>query len=542
VVSTLLAGCGGGDETGIVGTVRGFAGGVVADEPRAAQIGADMLSAGGTAADAAADMYFTLAVTLPSTATLGGGGVCVMYDAKLNRGQILDFAPRAPAGGGPVAIPAGARGMFALHGQYGKLRWEQIVGPAEGLARLGAPVSRAFAADLLAAQPILAADPELAKIYLHADGSPYTEGQLLVQRDLSTVLSAIRTRGAGDFYSGPAARQFIEGASKHGAKITADDLRNAAFGWRPAVAVPTGERVAFFPSPPAVGGVLEGQMWAMMAPRWSRAAADERPHLFAQASVRAWLDRQRWLGPDFKVTPSAPEVVDEAHAKALMASYQPGQRTLPAGLKPPADPGADDAAAASFVAVDREGNAVSCMVSPYGLFGAGHVATGTGIVLAAAPDEANGRGPQWLGPMIVVREGEASIPIFSSFKRMNRQQTGTESAGSQVVFAGAASGGAAAASALIEVALRAVVEERPLDEAMDAVRLHVEGASPDRVFVEAGVQARLPGLAERGYKVTPIPVIGRVEAVSCPDGVLDKPQTCSFRADRRGFGLAVGGF
>jgi len=80
--------------------------------------------------------------------------------------------------------------MAALHAQYGKLRWEQVVAPAEGIARFGYPVSRAFAADLLAARPILEKDPELRRLFLR-DGVPYAEGQVIVQQDLSTLLSAI---------------------------------------------------------------------------------------------------------------------------------------------------------------------------------------------------------------------------------------------------------------------------------------------------------------------------------------------------------------
>ena len=537
--AALLAACGRSDP-GFVGTVKGFTGGAVADEPRAARVAADVLAAGGTAADAAVALYFTLAVTLPSTASLGGGGTCVVYDGKLNRGQVLDFTPRAPAGGGPIALPGSARAMFMLHAQYGKLRWEQVVGPAEGLARLGFPVSRALAADLVAATPVLAGDPELAKVFLRPDGTPYTEGQPLVQRDLSTVLAAIRTRGPGDFYTGRVARQFVEAAAVQGSMITVDDMRNAEMSWRPAVIVREDSFMLFFPSPPAVAGILEAQMWNMAAPRWKRATPDERPHLFAQASVRAWLDRQRWLARDLKVTPSPLEIVEEERTKALMASYQPTRQTLPPGLKAQAEPGPDDAAATSFVVLDREGNAVSCTVTADGLFGAGHIAPGTGIVLAAAPNDS--RGPQWLGPVVAVREGESSIPFFNRFGKSHGNSGGVASEGSQFVFGGAASGGAVAASALVSVALRTLIEERPLDEAMDAQRLHDEGVPPDTVFVESGVQPRPPGLVERGYQLVPVPVIGRVNAIACFGGVKDKPESCAFRADRRGFGLAAGGY
>lgn len=541
-VAALLSGCWGGDEppTGVVGSVRGFLGGAVADEPRAARFAVDMLSAGGTAADAAVALYFGLAVTLPSTASLGGGGVCVTYDANLNVTQVLDFSPRASASGGPIALPAAARGMAALHAQYGKLRWEQVIAPAEGLARFGYPVSRALAADLLAARPILEKDPELRRLFLR-DGVPYAEGQTLVQQDLSTLLSAIRSRGAGEFYNGIFGRQLVKAAQAQGATFTLEELRSTYFNWGPAARARYDDINLYFPASPNVAGVLEAQLWSMTAPRWERATAEERPHLFAQASLRAWLDRNRWLGPDLKTTASPLEVAGEQRVNALMSSYRPDQKTPAAGLQGRNEPVADDAAASSFVVVDRTGSAVSCTVSTYGLFGAGRVAAGTGVVLAASPDGIV-RGPQWLGPMLAIRQGERRFFTFGKSATFAQRTEGAETAGSQFVFGGAASGGASASSALLEVALRAMIEKRPLQEAVDAQRLHYEGAPADTIFVESGVQPRPPGLVERGYTLVPVPVIGRVNAIACPDGVIDKSTTCAFAADRRGFGLAAGGY
>ena len=88
-----------GPAVGTPGYVAGFLGGVVADEPRAALVGRDVLSAGGNAADAAVAVAFAMAVTLPSRAGLGGGGVCVAYDPSTdgpNAGvpEVVLFTPR----------------------------------------------------------------------------------------------------------------------------------------------------------------------------------------------------------------------------------------------------------------------------------------------------------------------------------------------------------------------------------------------------------------------------------------------------------------
>lgn len=223
-----LAGCGGNEKpVGTIGHVKGFAGAVVADEPRAVQVARDVLSAGGTAADAAVSLYFSLAVTLPSTASLGGGGVCVVFDVARKSAEVLDF--QAPAGTAPsgtaVAVPSNPRGFFALHAKYGKLRWESLLAEPERMAREGIWVSRALANDLAQAAPLLAADPEARKLFFRPDGRVLGEGDRLRSHDLAAILAWLR-RAPGEMYVGQLAHGVAAAARGAGVALMYEDMRD----------------------------------------------------------------------------------------------------------------------------------------------------------------------------------------------------------------------------------------------------------------------------------------------------------------------------
>jgi len=107
--------------------IDGFHAGVVADDPRAALIGRTVIANGGNAADGAVAAYFAMAVTMPSAAGLGGGGICIAHDGDEVKTDVIDFLPRAAAAGA-VAVPGNVRGMAALNARYGKLPLSALIG------------------------------------------------------------------------------------------------------------------------------------------------------------------------------------------------------------------------------------------------------------------------------------------------------------------------------------------------------------------------------------------------------------------------------
>ncbi|MBT3358495.1 MAG: gamma-glutamyltransferase [Rhodospirillales bacterium] len=523
----MLSACASEEETqrGTIGFVEGFIGGVAADEPRAALIGRDVLSAGGNAADAATAVYFALSVTMPSSASLGGGGVCVVRDAYDQTTRTLDFLARAPrqvpkGASRPSAVPGNPRGFFALHSKFGRLRWEELVGPAESLARFGSPVSRAFASDLAQVERALLAEAPSRRIFGHSSGKRVLrEGETMTQIELAAVLGRLRRDGPGAFYGGTMTRNFIEAVADAGGALTAEDLRAYRPVWRDTIAVPFGHLTAHFASPPGAAGGVAAEMWSMLNNdgRFEDAAEDERPHLLSETAMRAFADRGQWVQPDGSSSVPPADLASEDRAERLMASYR-ADRHLPAAQMNPAPlERLENPYATSFVVFDRFGSGVACALTMNNLFGTGRFATGTGVLLAAYPAGA-GRGPTSLGPMIVVND---------TVERM--------------YFAAASSGGVAAPTSMVNVAARTLLTESSLEAAMQAKRVHHEGV-PDITFFEQGFDdAAQKALLKRGHRLARTPALGRVNAAHCVRGIPERYAKCSIWADirPRGYGLAV---
>ncbi len=342
-----MAACGGGTSGDSVfnfsdsGNLKGFLGGVVSDEPQATLIGRDILAQGGNAADAAAAIYFALAVTYPGAASLGGGGACVIYDRTANKGYALEFLPKSAARPGAVAVPGNARGMLALQARFGKLRWSQVVAPAESLATIGHPLSRATAREVAVLGPDLLHDPGLAAIFGGAAGAALTEGEQVRFVQLGAAIGKLRTSDGSDMYSGELANQLVRDAAAVGGTLTLEDLRAAVPVW----------------SDPK--SFIYDNVTMMMPPRFR--AAD--------VLQRLWNDGVR-----------GPGLLDNRgtfdRTRLAQAVGQGGS-----GAAAPED----STAATGFAAIDAYGRSVVCAVTMLRPFGIRQLAGDTGILLAPDP-------------------------------------------------------------------------------------------------------------------------------------------------------------
>jgi len=511
----LLTACAQDGVQGKIGLVEGFAGVVAADEPRATVIGRDILGNGGTAIDAAVAMYFTMAVTIPSRVGLGGGGVCVLYNGKKKSGEAIEFLPRsAPSGG---MVPSNMRAMAAMHARNGTMRWEQLLAPAESMARFGHPVSRAFARDLAAAAEFIAASPDLSRLFAARDGRLASTGDKIVQPELSAVLGGIRRQGAPYLHSGPFAKRLAEASSAAGLPLTTEDVRRNVPRLAEAMAIGANKRdVAYFGPPRAAAGVVGAQIWGLLTgPRdYAEAKADERDHLFVEAGLRAYAERSKWMQPDGSSSESLEDLADAGRLDRMMADYDAERHTPASSFTPPLNEISTQAYSAGFVVGDQYSNAVACNFTMNRLFGAGRVAVGTGIILAAPPRSQN--------------DGSTSLAAVI----VGNTATG------DVRFAGIGGGGPVGTTALTRVMLDTVMAGESLSQAILKPRVHSNGA-PDTVTHEVTLsKPARDALVRRGHSLGVVSALGHVNAIYCARGLKDHGGTCEVASDPRGYGLA----
>ena len=226
-----------------------------AGHPATAAAGAEILAAGGSAADAAVAASLASCVAETVMTGLLGGAHAIHYEAATGVAQNLDCFCAVPGLGaerhepelvqlevpfgeelvhyavGPAscAVPGLAAGLGELWTAHGRLAWQRLVEPALRLARDGVAMPDAHVACLVMLEPVMTMH-EGARLY--APGGRLLEaGERLEQPGLVTALESLAEEGAAGAYTGTIGRSLLELSRERGGLVTADDLAAYRARW-----------------------------------------------------------------------------------------------------------------------------------------------------------------------------------------------------------------------------------------------------------------------------------------------------------------------
>jgi gamma-glutamyltranspeptidase/glutathione hydrolase len=233
--------------------------GVAAGHPATAEVGAEILVDGGTAADAVVAMALASCVTETVMSGLLAGCHAIVFDGS--RVMNLDGFAAVPSdegdlvelpipfgdelvvysiGAGSCAVPGLPGALGELWERLGRLPWARLCEPALGFARSGVPIPEMHARSLEMLGELYAL--ERGRDLFTREDRTLREGELLDQPGLVQTLEALAEEGAPSVYRGSLAEALL---GVDGLVISADDLAGYRPIWRdPAVVDFHARRVA----------------------------------------------------------------------------------------------------------------------------------------------------------------------------------------------------------------------------------------------------------------------------------------------------------
>lgn len=453
--------------------VTGAGGIVAAQHHEAAQIGADVLTRGGNAMDAAVATALALSVVEPWLSGLGGGGFLLHADAR-GTVEALDFNLRAPmaadpadyplvggAGGdwfnwpsvegdrnliGPMSIcvPGAVAGLAEALERHGSISWAEALAPAIALADRGMRIDwfadLAFAIDT----PGLSSDPDAAALFLDPaartpDPSDPT-ARLLPMRRKAEMLRGLAQRGARDFYEGEIAATLVSDLQAKGSKLTAEDLASYRPVWSASISASYRDRVVHTMPGLSGGPSLLGTL--------ARLVGQD----MAQASEAAFAAHQ---------------------ANAIRATYE-------ARLKSMGHAAATRDCTSHLSVIDRHGNMVSLTNTLLSRFGSKVVAPSLGLTM--------NNGMMWFDP----RPGQPNGIAPGATPLANMSPAITTLDGRPDIAIGAA-GGRQIFPAIVQILSQIIDRGATLEQAVHAPR--IDASAPTILVNRAAAAATASAVA-----------------------------------------------
>lgn len=377
-------------------------GGVVAAQNSlAAEVGAEVLRAGGDAVDAAVATSFAIGVLEPWMSGPAGGGAMMLWRADEGHAVALNHGMRAPKalkvedyplsgrgvagdlfpweqvvndrnvqGATAVAVPGVVDGLGKAHERWGKMPWAELLAPAVSHAKRGMLVDWYAGLCIASTTRELAKDPDAAAMFL-VDGQWPNMGAWtalnetrLDQSRMADSLDAIAQGGARALYDGDVGKAMAADMEAKGGPLRHEDLCDYHAEFHDALSF----------------SYRGGTIYAL-------------PGLTAGPTLKHAL----YVAAESDISGDAPSTTSyAAYARGLKAAYKARLSGMGDDGESPKAPGTTT----HFSVVDRAGNMVAQTQTLLSIFGSRVVSPSTGFLMNNGImwfDPVQGR-PNSLGP------------------------------------------------------------------------------------------------------------------------------------------------
>ncbi len=245
---------------------------VVAPQPAAAELGAEVMESGGNAFDAAVAAGFMQMVTDPFMCGLGGWGSATIYHAASGTFDHIGFWPRIGArmrpdqwvkdirgftdiwrfalfddyrnmcGHTAIMTPGTVAGFGALHAKYASRPLADLLAPSIALSEAGFEMpeyvtiktQRPFLPGMPHPRDKYAWTAEAKTLFHNEHGELKQTGEFYRNPDQAASLRRIAEHGPEDFYRGGLADVIVRDFEANGAFVTREDLA----GYQPVIEQP----------------------------------------------------------------------------------------------------------------------------------------------------------------------------------------------------------------------------------------------------------------------------------------------------------------
>ncbi|HKM48313.1 MAG TPA: gamma-glutamyltransferase [Terriglobales bacterium] len=369
---------------------------VASSQVQASQAGAEILSRGGSAVDAAIATNAVLGVMEPDMNGMGGDLFAIYWDARTGKLYGLNasgWAPKAltidylksrsvtqmpESGIDTVTVPGAVEGWNRLHERFGRMAWKDLFAPAIFYAENGFAVQELISMDWQgAARTKLKNDPETRRVFLVHDEAPRM-GEVFKNPDLAKALRLLAEGGPRAFYNGEIAKAILATSRELGGTMTSEDLEDFSAEWVEPISI-TYRGWKVYELPPNGQGMAALEMLNILeqfSPAKAGPLSAEELHKRIEAMKLAYADLARYnADPRFAKVPVAGLLSkDYAKQRAQLINPRKANCDTDAGRPPASD-------TTYLTAVDREGNIVSLIQSNFSSFGSGITVRGLGFPL-----------------------------------------------------------------------------------------------------------------------------------------------------------------